>query len=322
MNEVERIFSENRQYLWGHCYRMLGVAADAEDVVQETFVRVLEKPPADTSKPWRPWLLTVASRLALDQLRRRRHRGWVGPWLPEPIELEADNALEASVEAEQQSRIEQAESLSYAFLCALEALTPQQRMVFLLRDVQALSGEETAEAVGISLANVKVVLHRARKALEKARERTPRLDQRQKMKIGEALQSLLAALAKGDLKAVQEVLAEDVRLLSDGNGKYHAAKKPVEGRQKVATFLAKIRPQPQEEVRRELRWLNGVPAIYAERLDPPHGLAPRFVFLVDVDHQGKVRDIYSVLAPEKLENQRRLRAQEETRPKRQGRQTL
>lgn len=306
MNEVERIFSENRQYLWGHCYRMLGVAADAEDVVQETFVRVLEKPPVDTSKPWRPWLLTVASRLALDQLRRRRRRGWVGPWLPEPIELEGNVAIEASVEAEQESRIEQAESLSYAFLLALEALTPQQRMVFLLRDVQALSGEETAEAVGISLANVKVVLHRARKALEKARGRTPRLDQNQKKKIGEALQNLLTALASGDIQAAEAVLAEDVRLLSDGNGKYHAAQKPVEGRKKVATFLAKIRPQPQEEVRRELRWLNGVPAIYAERLNPPHGLAPRFVFLVDVDHEGKVREIYSVLAPEKLENQRRL----------------
>lgn len=79
MKEVERIFAEHRDYLWGHCYRLLGVAADAEDVVQETFVRAIEKPPADTSRPWRPWLLTVASRLAVDQLRRRRRRGWIGP---------------------------------------------------------------------------------------------------------------------------------------------------------------------------------------------------------------------------------------------------
>jgi len=263
---------------------------------------------ADTSKPWRPWLLTVASRLALDQLRRRRRRGWVGPWLPEPVELEGDRSQEASVEAEQPSRAEQAESLSYAFLLALEALTPQQRVVLLLRDVQELSGEETAAALGMSLANVKVVLHRARKVLERARERTPVLDQRQKVKIGEALQSLLAALTSGDIKAVEEVLAEGVRLLSDGNGHYHAAKKPVEGRQKVATFLSKIRPQPQEEVRSELRWLNGVPALYVERINPPHGLAPRFVFLLDVDEEGKVRDIYSVVAPEKLENQRRILA--------------
>ena len=307
MNEVERVFSENRDYLWGHCYRMLGVAADAEDVVQETFVRALEKPPADLDRPWRPWLLTVASRLALDQLRRRRRRGWVGPWLPEPVELSPETAAtEASIEPEQQTRAERADSLSYAFLLALEALSPQQRAVLLLRDVQELSGEETAAALGISLANVKVVLHRARKVLATARERLPVLDNKQKQRIGQALQRLLAALAGGDLAAIEAALAADVRLLTDGGGHYHAAKKPVLGRLKVATFLNKLRPQPEEPVYRELRSLNGIPGIYAERPSPPPGLAPRFALLVDVGDNGLVREIYSVLAPAKLSRQRLL----------------
>lgn len=304
MNEVERVFSENRDYLWGHCYRMLGVAADAEDVVQETFVRVLEKPPADANRPWRPWLLTVASRLAIDQLRRRRRRGWIGPWLPEPVELPP----EASAPAEQPSKAEQADSLSYAFLLALEALTPQQRAVLLLREVQELSGAETAAALGISEANVKLVLHRARKALVTARERSPYLDGAQKRRIAQALQRLLAALASGDLQAIEAALAPDVRVMNDGNGHYHAAKKPVFGRSKVATFLAKLRPQAGEEIRREIRVCNGIPVLYLERLNSPLGLAPRLVFLVDADAEGQVREIYTVLAPEKLKRQRPVQA--------------
>lgn len=305
MKEVERVFAENRDYLWGHCYRMLGVAADAEDVVQETFVRALEKPPADTSRPWRPWLLTVASRLALDQLRKRRRRGWVGPWLPEPVELDRRGlAGEPAGGPEQEARAEQAESLSYAFLLALESLTPQQRAVLLLRDVLEESVAETAALLGLSEANVKVVLHRARKALEKARAGSPRLDGEQQRRIGRALEQLLAALAGGDLAAVEATLSAEVRFLSDGNGHYHAARKPVAGRAKVATFLDKLRPRPSEEVRRELRFLNGMPALYVERPAPPQGLAPRFVFLIDTDAEGRVREIYSVLAPEKLAGQR------------------
>ncbi len=287
---------------------MLGVAADAEDVVQETFVRLLEKPPADAGRPWRPWLLTVASRLAIDQLRRRRRRGWVGPGCPSRSRLGdlAAQPREAGVAAEQPARAEQADSLSYAFLVALEALTPQQRAVLLLRDVQEQSGAETAAALGLSEANVKVVLHRARKALEAARRDAPRLDPPHKRRIGEALQKLLGALAAGDTAAVEAALAEGVRLRNDGNGHYHAAKKPVLGRTKVATFLTKLRPLPGEEIRREIRLCNGVPALYLERLNSPPGLAPRFVFLLDTDAAGRIREIYTVLCPEKLGRQRPL----------------
>lgn len=306
MNEVERIFSENRDYLWLHCYRMLGVAADAEDVVQETFVRALEKPPADLARPWRPWLLTVASRLAIDQLRRRRRRAYVGPWLPEPVETPPPAAA-AEVAAEQESRAEKADRLSYAFLVALEALTPQQRAVLLLRDVQELTVAETATALGLSEANVKVVLHRARKALETARAGRasgaapgPALAPAHKRRIGAALEKLLQALAAGDLAAVEQVLAPAARLLSDGGGAFHAAKKPVEGGAKVATFLSKVRVPPGEPIRFELRLLNGAPAFYLERLAPPPGFAPRFSLLLDTDAEGRVGEIYTLLAPAKL----------------------
>ena len=145
-------FAAERTFLWGLCYRMTGCAADAEDIVQETFTRALERPPARTSDPWRPWLVRVAMNLARDQLRRRRRQRYIGPWLPSPIETGDEVAVPAVEPAlaggdTTAGRYDVLESVSFAFLIALEALTPQQRAVLLLRCVFDYDVRETAFAL-------------------------------------------------------------------------------------------------------------------------------------------------------------------------------
>src|SRR5262249_14267372 len=149
--------------------RMTGSAADAEDIVQDAFVRALEKPPADMEAPLRPWLVKIAINLSRDQLRRRRRREYFGPWLPAPVITEDDTPLDLhdqpAAGSSPMAQYDLTESLTIAFLVALEALTPTQRAVLLLRDVFDYSTTETAGAVAITESNVKVTLHRARRIM-------------------------------------------------------------------------------------------------------------------------------------------------------------
>ena len=170
MNVSSEVYYENKRFLWGVCYRMTGNAADAEDLVQETFVKALEKPPRNTEDAWRPWLLRVAINLSRNQLRRRRQRGYEGAWLPSPVPTDDVEVLVAQgsdcpPEDSPSARYEMLESISVAFLLALEALTPSQRAVLLLRDVLDYSTKETAEALLITETGAKVILHRARRIM-------------------------------------------------------------------------------------------------------------------------------------------------------------
>src|SRR5688500_11587485 len=134
---------------------MTGVAADADDLVQETFARALAHPPPDVDRPWRPWLARIAVNLARDLVRRSKRRDYPGLWLPSPIET-GDEAAPPAVEPDEGAawRYDQLESVSLAFLLALEALTPRMRAVLLLRDVFDFSVRETADALDLSEANV------------------------------------------------------------------------------------------------------------------------------------------------------------------------
>src|SRR5207244_2976494 len=159
------------------CYRMTGSAADAKAVVQDTCVRAIEHPPGRTNEPLRPWLVKVALNLARDLLRRRRRREYVGPWLPSPIETDVSRQSVAGGPANLESdppshepatlegRYDLLESVSFAFLVALDRLTPSARAVLLLRDVFDYSIKETAAALDRSEANVKTTHHRARRAM-------------------------------------------------------------------------------------------------------------------------------------------------------------
>src|SRR5215218_3543413 len=151
------VYDENRRFLWGLCYRMTGNAADADEIVQETFVRAMEKPPRKISEPWLPWLTTVAMNLSRDFLRRRRKIEYVGPWLPSPIPIGDLQLTEPAAENGQShaARYDLRESVSIAFLLALEALTPAQRAALLLRDVFDYSTKEAATVLRMTEANLK-----------------------------------------------------------------------------------------------------------------------------------------------------------------------
>lgn len=298
--EIAPEFEANRRYLWAICYRMTGSAADADDLVQDAFARALEHPPPDPSTPWRPWLTRIAVNLARDTLRRRKLRGYPGQWLPEPVELD-DLLLEAAgPQSDAERHYSTFESLSYAFLTALEALTPTQRAVLLLRDALDYSVRETADALEISEANVKTTLHRARGAMasyETTRQPpTPETSAR----VSEVLFKMLGAMATGDVATFESLLAADVVAISDGGGQAFAAKKPVLGAEKIARMYAKLASAASGEGNLEVRELNGMPAFLVEdpAIKPP--AAPRSVFRVELNAAGKVAFIYSVLNPDKL----------------------
>jgi len=305
--QIADVFGEHRRFLWGLCYRLTGSAADADDLVQETFVRAIERPPARTDEPWRPWLVRVALNAGRDLLRRRRRRGYVGPWLPSPIET-GDEASPPSVEPvvasgqTTEGRYDLLESVSYAFLVALEALTPLQRAVLLLRDVFDYTVAETADALGASEANVKTTLHRARArmaAYDRARTMPTRaLQERTRT----ALERFIVALASADLSAVEALLSESVRALSDGAGEFHAARVPILGRARVARFHWNIarRRTADTPPRVEMRMLNGLPALVIRMADDARGEAGRFVIRADVDAEGRIVALHSVLATRKL----------------------
>ncbi len=294
--DLSAAFTAHRREVWLLCYRMTGSAADSDDLVQETFARALERPPADRSRPWLPWLVRVAVNLARDHLRRRRRRAYRGPWLPEPVELPELSHEPCHTEA----RYELLESVSYAFLVALEALTPAQRAVLLLRDVIGYSAGEAAEALGLSEGNVRVVLHRARKALEAYDADRCRPSQALRERTAAVLQRFLASIAAGDVADVEALLTEDVVTLNDVNGKYAAAGVPVHGRNKVARFHVNVSRLREGAPRYELRLLNGLPAFVAEWDVSERNLAPRIVIVPVLDAAGRIRAIHSVLAPEKL----------------------
>jgi RNA polymerase sigma-70 factor (ECF subfamily) len=291
---------EHERFLWGLCYRMTGSAADADDLVQDTFTRALERPPRDLTAPLKPWLTRVAVNLARDRLRRRRRTPYTGPWLPTPLETEGETAV-AVEPAAGEHRYDLLESVSFAFLVALEALSPKQRAVLLLRDVFDYSVRETADAIGASEDNVKQIHLRARRAMGEYDSGrmipTRELQARNKA----ALDGFIEALLSNDVAQVEALLASSVKAQTDGGGRYHAAVNPIVGASRVARFMLGINDKRGAPIGFELKMLNGFPAIvvrYDDSKDPR--LAPLVIFTIDVGAEGKITKIHSVLAPDKL----------------------
>jgi len=298
-----RAAREHERFLWGLCYRMTGVAADADELVQETYARALEAPPARPEE-LRPWLTRVAMNLARDRLRRRKRESYVGPWLPSPLET-GEEAV-ASVEAHlpgggtTEGRYELLESVTFAFLLALEVLTPRQRAVLLLRDVFDYSVREVADCLKWSETNVKVTHHRARAAMA-AYDRERCVPTRElQARTRRALEGFLGALASGDVGAAEALLAEPVRALSDGGGETFAARVPVVGVKRVALFYRRLHELGGAADALEVRMLNGLPALVARWNEPRPGSPARLVVRVDVGEDGRVRVVHAVQASRKL----------------------
>ena len=283
---------------------MTGNAADADDLVQETFVRAIEKPPRRTDEPLRPWLVRVAMNLSRDLLRRRKRSGYVGPWLPSPVPTDEESPASyeppAPSEDSPVARYDLKESVSFAFLIALEALTPSQRAVLLLRDVMDYSTSDTAEALGMTEANVKVVLLRARRRMKEYDKNRAVISSARQEATLRALEQFLLYLGNRDAAGLERLLAEDVVSLSDGGGEVYAARRPVRGRDKVLRLILGLAKKSLVEPRFGVRMLNGLPSILVEDLRTLSGQATRYTIHFDVNDDGQIRGLHAVLAPGKL----------------------
>ena len=299
---LEDSFAADRGFLAGLCYRMTGSPADAEDIVQETFVRALARPPGDTARAWRPWLTRVALNLSRDHLRRRRRRAYVGPWLPGVVATEAEAAAHepwvGAVATE--GRYDLVESIGIAFLHALEALTPNQRAVLLLRDVFDYDVRETAAALDLGEANVKVTLLRARRAMAAYDRDRPLSMRAARAQTRAALDRFVACLLAADAEGAKALLRDDAIAVGDGGSDFPAARKVVFGADRVVRLHIGLARHAGAEISLSVRWLNGLPALVVERPTAQDRFAPRIVFALRVDAEGRIIATYSVLAPAKL----------------------
>ena len=291
----------HRRRVWGLAYRLTGSAADADDIVQETFARWWQHASRNELQP--AWLVRVATNLGIDVVRTRRRRGYPGAWLPGPVADEEDQEPEAMIADERtpEARYGLAESTTVAFLIALEVLGPRQRAVLLLRDVAQYTSAETAEVLGTTEGNVRVLHTRARRVLA-AYDRTrcpptPELRARHET----ALRAFLAALASKDSVALETLLAESVRTVTDSAGEYAALATPMIGRDRVARFYlqaASNRAAGRPSV--AIRVLNGWPAAIITLEQPVRRQAPVTVMAVCLNGDGQIETIRTVMAHRKL----------------------
>jgi RNA polymerase sigma factor (sigma-70 family) len=298
-------FEGHRKFLWGLSYRITGSAADADDVVQETFIRALRHAPAQLDEP-RRWLVKVAVNAARDLLRRRKRRAYVGQWLPTPIETEGEDALpsfEPAIDGTQTSeaRYDLMESVSMAFLQALEALTPTQRAVLLLSDVFDYSASEVSKALGMSDGNARIIHHRARKAMAAydGQRSVPTASNRARTQ--EALQRFLELLGAGDVHGIERMLAGDIVALTDGGGRFTATLRPIAGPARVARFFARLAASRSGGIRVAFRMLNGFPALVFDFEPSTRGRRPpRLVLTADVNGAGRIHRLRAITNPNKL----------------------
>jgi RNA polymerase sigma-70 factor (ECF subfamily) len=295
---LEADFDRHRKVLWDLSYRMTGSAADADDVVQETFVRALSRPPARTDIPLLPWLVRVALNASRDLLRRRRRREYIGPWLPEPIELAVPDGKSPALTESAEARYDLLESARLAFLLALEALSARQRAVLLLRDVFDYSVRETAAALEVSESAVKTAHHRARRCMQDYDRRRAAPAERT-AQAERALVDLMTAVIAEDVAKVEALLAADARLLTDGGGEYLAARKPIQGAKKIARGLVAL-ARVGSAISAEVRSINGMPAVVLHDREAPPRYAPRLVLGVEPDANGRIDCVYVMLATSKL----------------------
>jgi RNA polymerase sigma-70 factor (ECF subfamily) len=300
---IAALFRVQRPRLWGLAYRLTGSAEDAEDVVQEAFARLVARPPGSPLDDPGPWLSRVATNLGIDALRRRRRVAYAGPWLPSPVGTPDLDWLDVqpNESPDPEVRYGLAESATYAFLLALEALGPRQRAVLLLRDVLGNSARETADLIGTSEGSVRVLHHRARRALEDYdKDRcipTPELRERHRL----ALQRFLDCLLAQDARGLEAILAESVATVTDAAGEYTALATPLAGRARVARlYLMAALHRREGGTRTEIRLVNGLPGAMITLVRPVRRQAPRSLLRCELDPEGRIRLVHAILAPRKL----------------------
>ncbi|MEV0417571.1 RNA polymerase sigma-70 factor [Streptosporangium canum] len=284
----QQVFNQHRNLLFSVAYRVLGAVSDAEDAVQDAWIKWSADDRSQVADP-KAYLARIVSNLALQRLRSTRYQRetYVGPWLPEPILTVSDTADD----------ITDAESVSTAMLVVLETLSPLERAVFVLKEVFDFSHAEIAQAVERSEAAVRQAAHRAR---EHVRARRPRFTA-DRSRQRDVTERFLAAATGGDINTLMELLSPDVTLWTDGGGKVRQALRPVVGAQTVAAWFAaigKVTYQGVEpaDMNAELVEINGGPGMVFSGLE-------RIIATVtfDFDADGRITTIHNVANPDKLQ---------------------
>ena len=282
MNDPAQEFEPYRARLHGIAYRMLASRADAEDMVQEAYLRWHRAPTAEIRSP-EAWLVTTLTRLCIDRLRaaRAEREGYVGPWLPEPI-VEAAPAADAATEL--------ASSLSVAFLAVLERLTPEERAAFLLHEVFDTNYGEIGQILGKSEPACRQIVSRARKRVRSDRPRSQVPDTARKA----LLDRFVAALMTQDKDGLLGLLSADATWTSDGGGKAKAARKVIHGREHVAKFAIAVIGRYGDRFQVKPVTVNSEPglALYGDG---------QLISIITVATDGaQILDVFCVLNPEKL----------------------
>ena len=276
-------FTLLRPLLFTIAYEILGSATEADDVLQDSYLRWAAVDLGEV-RDTKAYLAQLVTRQALNTLRAeaRRREDYVGPWLPEPLLLDDRDAAEDVVLAE---------SVSMAMLVVLETLTPDERAVFVLREVFGFSHDEIAAAVGKSAAAVRQMAHRAREHVQSRRKRFEPVDPRQSVQI---TTEFLTAAATGDVEGLMALLAPDVVFSSDSDGKVSAARRPVLGAEKVARLIFGLMRQAGPEYRFEAAAYNSAPALVLYFGDQVESVIT--VEVID----GRITNFYVMRNPEKL----------------------
>jgi RNA polymerase sigma-70 factor (ECF subfamily) len=280
-------FETYRSYLFSIAYRMLGSAMDAEDMVQETYLRYSTTPP-ETIHSLKAFLTTIITRLCMDQLQlaRRKREVYVGPWLPEPIITATTPET-----TDPQERLDREETISLAFLMLLEQLQPFERAVFLLREVFEYEFAEIATMLGKTEAACRRSFSRAKKHLSKHRPRFPPSPQTHR----QLLTGYLQAVQNGEMTTLMNLLTEEVTLWADGGGKIKAAAlRPIRGRDAVARFSLGTRRFLPEGYRVEVTEVNGQPAVIIRA-----GSQALLVLTIEVEAE-QIQTVHIIANPEKL----------------------
>lgn len=284
----QQVFNQHRNLLFSVAYRVLGTVTDAEDAVQDAWIKWSAADRSQVADP-KAYLARIVSNLALQRLRstQRQRETYVGPWLPEPI-LTSGDLADGSTDAE---------SISAAMLVVLEALSPLERAVFVLREVFGFSHAEIAEAVERSQTAVRQAAHRAREHVQARRPRFTVDRSRQR----DVTERFLDAATGGDINTLMELLSPDVTLWTDGGGKVRQALRPVVGAQTVAAWFAAIGTVAYQgvepaDMNAELIEINGGPGVM---FSGPGRVIATVTF--DFDADGRITTIHNVANPDKLQ---------------------
>ncbi|WP_372470449.1 RNA polymerase sigma-70 factor [Nonomuraea aurantiaca] len=281
VSEATEAFLAHRNLLFTVAYEMLGSAADAEDVLQETWLRWMKVDLAQVLDQ-RAYLVQIATRRSLDRLRtmRRRKEAYVGPWLPEPLLTAPDVAED----------VELAESVSMALMLVLETLSPTERAVFVLREVFDVGYDEIAAAVGKTPATVRQIAHRARRHVDARRPREVVSASQTRA----VLESFQRAVETRDLQGLLDVLAPEVVLISDGGGVKQAAPRPIIGADKVARMIVSGLGKAQIALAGKPTVVNGNPALLLRVDGDIDGVIAARV------EDARITGLYYVRNPQKL----------------------